>query len=597
MTLRKWFLVSFTALVVAVCIAIPLIPVTAQPIDATSGTGPGGEPTMVVLQSSLGVPMPDGLHVGDEVYLADMSPATRSFFMVGGSNPPRGTSIDLPVRQPDGGLRHVQAQFMPVNFLNGNVLNMATELVGYLLGLLVAALGLLLLWRGQSRAATGVAVWCFGTLIQYVFGVIPLPVPYGNMLNWTGSTLSTLATLIGIYIVADGLTSGARTAKRRRGSQWRFASIVALYTAGVAVFNVHFYLHGDFQVFAAAPWGLKFIVGLHFAGILIPLSILVFSYRRCDPVNQARIRWVLFSLTEYLIYYVLTLTAGRLGLPIFVLNMIATTLLALTFVGFAYAVLRHQLVSLQVVLNRALVYGLVTSLVVGVFAATLSLLEHAALNTETNRTLALFVPLILGMGLNTLKRNVDAYINRIFFRHRHQAEESLAQFARTCAYIENPEKLLDLTADELFRHGAPQALAIYLTEPGKSGATLVRERGDGAYAKHLDIDDLGFLRLRAGDLEVDLHGIASSLGTEGNVYAFAVRGEVLGFIVVGPRPAEAYTSEERRLFALVAHQVAVALHSLRLEEQHRLLKALAEGAFKSLPTAQAKAKELIGTAH
>jgi hypothetical protein len=42
--------------------------------------------------------------------------------------------------------------------------------------------------------------------------------------------------------------------------------------------------------------------------------------------------------------------------------------------------------------------------------------------------------------------------------------------------------------------------------------------------------------------------------------------------------------------------VAVALHALRLEEDHRLLKELAEGAFKSLPTAQAKAKELIGAA-
>ncbi|HEY3858058.1 MAG TPA: GAF domain-containing protein, partial [Gammaproteobacteria bacterium] len=89
-------------------------------------------------------------------------------------------------------------------------------------------------------------------------------------------------------------------------------------------------------------------------------------------------------------------------------------------------------------------------------------------------------------------------------------------------------------------------------------------------------------------------GIASGLGTEGNVYALTIRGQVLGFIVLGARPGEAYTQEERRLFALVAHQVAVALHALRLEEQFRLLQELAEGSFTSLPTAQAKAKELIG---
>ncbi|HEY1773913.1 MAG TPA: hypothetical protein VGH91_12065 [Gammaproteobacteria bacterium] len=595
MSIRKWFLVSFTVLVVAVCLAIPLIPETAQPFDMTLGSS--ATPSLVVLPSSLGVPMPPGLHAGDKVYLSDMSPATRSFFMVGGSNPPRGTSIDLPVRDPDGSVHHVQSQFVPIGFLSGNALNMATQLASYALYLLFAALGLLLLWRGQSRAAYGVALWCFANLLQAVFAVIPLPAPYGNMLNWLGSTLSTLGTLVSLYIVADGLTMGARTPQRRRGSHWRFAFVLVLYAIGVATFNLRFYLHGDFKVFDAISWGLNVIVGLHFAAFLIPLSVLAFSYRRCDPVNQARIRWILFSLVGLLLTYGLALVAGRLGVAISVLNLMATILTAATFVGFAYAVLRHRLVSLQFVLNRALVYGLITSLVVGVFAAMLSFLEHETLNTETNRTLALIVPLLLGLGLNTLKRNVDAYINKIFFRNRHRAEESLAQFARTCAYVEDPDKLLDLTADEVFRHGTPQALAIYITEPGKAGAKLVRERGDAAYAKHLNIDDLGFLRLRAGDLEVDLHGVASGLGTEGNVYAFTVRGQVLGFIVLGARPGEAYSPEERRLFALVAHQVAVALHSLRLEEEHRLLRELAEGAFNSLPMAQAKAKELIRAAN
>jgi hypothetical protein len=411
-----------------------------------------------------------------------------------------------------------------------------------------------------------------------------------------GSTLGTFGTLIGLYIVADGLTMSARSAQRRRGSLRRFSSVLGLYIVGVTAFNAHFFLTGDFKLFDSIPWMLDVIVGLHFAAFLIPLSVLAFSYRRCDPVNQARIRWVVFSLVGLVVTYCLGLVAGRSGLSIAVLNMIGTALTALTFVGFAYAVLKHRLVSLQVVLNRALVYGLITSLVVGVFAATLSLLEHAALNTETNRTLALIVPLLLGMGLNTLKRNVDAYINKLFFRHRHQAEEALAQFARTSAYVEDAEVLLDLTADELFRHGGPQSLAIYLSEPGKAGAKRVRQRGTGDYAAQLSVNDLGLLRLRAGDLELDLHGVASGLGAEGNVYALTIRGQVLGFIVLGPRPAEAYTQEERRVFALVAHQVAVALHALRLEDQYRLLQGLAEGSFTSLPKAQAKAKELIGIA-
>jgi len=40
----------------------------------------------------------------------------------------------------------------------------------------------------------------------------------------------------------------------------------------------------------------------------------------------------------------------------------------------------------------------------------------------------------------------------------------------------------------------------------------------------------------------------------------------------------------------------MALHALRLDAQRKLLEELADGGLTNLPTAQAKAKELIGAA-
>jgi hypothetical protein len=524
---------------------------------------------------------------GDIAYISDMSRETRSYFMVGSLNPPVGTVIDMPVRRADG-LHHIYAKFLPSSFLSGNTTTVTSVLAIYGLTLLMAALGLLLLWRGNSTATLGVAIICLTGVLQTVLSIMPWPMPYSKFIGWASTIVQNLGTIVGLYLVADNLTAAPRSWARRRFSMCVFIAVAVYYLLSVVFYNLNFYLTGNNNGF-----GIYSVIGAHFAGFVIPLSILIFSYRRCDPVNKARIRWMLFSLVGLLAGYTLEVMSPRLQLSVLAITVLGTVIVAAAFVGFAYATLRHRLVSLQFVLNRALVYGLITSLVVGVFAAMLSFLEHEALNTMTNRTLALIVPLLLGMGLNSLKRNVDEYINKIFFRNRHKAEEALAQFARTSAFVENPETLLDLTADELSRHGGCQSLAIYLTEPGKAGAKLMRQRGEGTYPQHLDIDDLGLLRLRAGDLEVDLHGVSSGLGKEGNVFAFSVRGQVLGFIVCGPRPGEAYSPEERKLFALVAHQVAVALHSLRLEEEHRLLKALAEGSFNSLPMAQAKAKELI----
>ena len=587
MTTRIKLLALLTLLCIAALAAMPFVPENVQPFDATGG--PTRE-SLKVLPSSVGLPMPEGLQAGDVFYYADLAPRSRAFFMSNSLNLPAGATMDLVVHRADG-IHRVTVPFGSVEFLNGSTGNRIIEIADYLQTFLATALGLLLLWRGRNRAALGVALWCFTPLIQDVISLIPLLPPYGMILSRLGSTGSAVLTLVGLYIVAMDLAGSALQAEKRRTITWVFVAVVLIYCAGVPYYDIKLYYTAVLE-----PASVTVVRGIHLIGFGIPLVLLVGAYNRATPLHQARIRWVLFSLLGLVGSYLLGTMGGNIDMDPVLINVLGSVLTAASFVGFAYAVLKHQLVSLQFVLNRALVYGLITSLVVGVFAAVLSFLEHAALNTETNRTLALIVPLILGMGLNTLKRNVDAYINKVFFRHRHRAEESLAQFARSSAYAENPETLLNLTADELFRHGNPQSLAIYLTEPGKAGAKLVRQRGKGSYAEHLDIDDLGFLRLRAGDLEVDLHGVASGLGTEGNVYAFTVRGEVLGFIVLGPRPAEAYTQEERRLFALVAHQVAVALHSLKLQEEHRLLKELAQGSFTSLPTAQAKAKELIGAA-
>jgi len=585
MTPRNQLLALLTLLCIAALVAIPFIPEYVQPFDAT--TVPGQPAALKILPSSVGLPMPEGLKAGDTFYFSDVSPRTRSFFMSGSLNAPAGTSMDLVVHRADG-IHEVTAPFGRVPFLSGSTGTRIIEIAGYLLTILVTTLGLVLLWRGRNRAALGVALWCFTSLIENVTSILPLPPPYGLLLSRIGAAASAVLTLVGLYLVAMDLAGSALRPETRRRLTWLFGSVLLAYCIGMLVFDLRLY-----YIAALDLGSINVVRAIHLLGFGIPLLLLIGAYGRATPLNQARIRWVLFSMLGLVATYLLNFLPGNVTVDPVVINIVAIVLSAASFTGFAYAVLKHQLVSLQFVLNRALVYGLITSLVVGVFAALLSFLERTAFNTETNSVAVMVVILLLGMGMNALKRTVDAYINKWFFRHRHRAEESLAQFARTCAYVEDPEKLLDLTADELFRHGTPQALAIYLTEPGKAGAKLVRQRGVGSYANHLDIDDLGFLRLRAGDLEVDLHGIASSLGTEGNVYAFTVRGQVLGFIVLGSRPAEAYTSEERRLFALVAHQVAVALHALRLEEEHRLLRELAEGAFTSLPTVQAKAKELI----
>ncbi|MDE2091127.1 MAG: GAF domain-containing protein, partial [Gammaproteobacteria bacterium] len=153
----------------------------------------------------------------------------------------------------------------------------------------------------------------------------------------------------------------------------------------------------------------------------------------------------------------------------------------------------------------------------------------------------------------------------------------------------------------VFRHSGAQGVALYGSD--HDGYARLRRQGSLEFPGQIAIDDMGFVRLRAGEHEVDLHELGSALGPEGYVFPLGARGTVIGALVCGPRPGEQYTANERKVLAHVAHQVGVALHALqvqesmeRLEAKAKLVDALASGLLPASPEVQAKALELTSLA-
>ncbi|HEV2213285.1 MAG TPA: GAF domain-containing protein, partial [Gammaproteobacteria bacterium] len=338
------------------------------------------------------------------------------------------------------------------------------------------------------------------------------------------------------------------------------------------------------------PPYFRVVVPVHLLAFAIPLGLLVLSYPRTPAADRARVRWVLASMLLFVAAYLAGVFAYRF-LNSLQNNLLITVLTAAAFLGLTYAVLRHRLVSLNLVLNRALVYGVITSLVVGIFAAISSLVEHLAIGRTESTLLQLLVPLTLGVTLSMVKRRLDALVERLFFQRQYRAEAALSRFAGECGFIENPETLLDRTVDEVLDQLAPTGVALYESFDG--GYRRVRLRGNRPFPEQLSVDDPAMVSLRAHLAEADLDDAKGSLGREGLVFPLAVRGALTGALVVGERPAEHYAQNERRLLARVAAQVAGALHALRAKEAEAFVDAVARGALAAAPETRSRARELL----
>ncbi|MHB8425794.1 MAG: GAF domain-containing protein [Gammaproteobacteria bacterium] len=517
-----------------------------------------------------GIPLPTGLKVGDELDLQQSTPVVRAALLPNMNLGP-GLRYTFMVR------RGAQILNVPVTTrelpISGNLhLNIALN-DALFFALLI--LGLLAIWRARNLAAWGLGIFAVVIIVQVGLRNLPLPATWimGSAILAYGIVFPFL--FVGLFLMAYALSAGGL----HRRIKWIFTGVFALFYLLFVAINFISILSFVLFNLALIPSGLAFAISIvSLVGLgAISFVLLVLGYARAGAEQRLRIRWILYSTGLMLLVIVITLTAVLSDNPAYqlVTENIGNFLFLLAVIGYTYAVLSQRLVNVRIVLNRTLVYGVITAIVVGVFAAINSVVEHATLGRGASLLLELIVPLALGIVLGSLRKYVDTYINRWLFRRQYRAEKALNDFARTCGFIEQPERLLDLTAQLVFEHSHAQSVALYERE--SEGYRRVRQLGAAAFPERVEADDLVFVRLRAGDQETDLHEVASVLGRDGYVFPMAVRGRLIGALACGPRPAEQYTVDERQLLLHVSQQAGAALHALRSREHELFVNSVASG--------------------
>ncbi|MGB9430529.1 MAG: GAF domain-containing protein [Gammaproteobacteria bacterium] len=415
-----------------------------------------------------------------------------------------------------------------------------------------------------------------------------LPLPVSGWLDMAGMAVFYSGTLIGLYLLAEDLAWEQVHNKTRRWSRAGFLLLVIIYLFAFVGNDLAFHLGGSW-LFNPAHLNARVIA--HLAAFTVPLGILMSRYRHVEAADRARIRWVLFSGVGIVAAYLVNGSLEDVVLNDVTSDILYSVFSAWAFIGFTYAVLRHRLVAVHVVLNRALVYAIAITVIVAVFGMLESLLENVALGDRASILLELAVPLVLGILFNNLHKRIEQWVEYLFFRRQFRAEAALAQFAKECGFITSARALLDRTIEEVLRHARAPAAAIY--EQTGNGYRRLRQQGTRNYPDKLSLDDPVCVRLRANLAETDLDELGSVLGDEGVVFPVVLRGVVIGALVCASRPGEIYTSKERALLLHAAHEVGASLHAMYVNEARSFLAGVADGTLPSAAKTQAAAQQLV----
>jgi hypothetical protein len=284
--------------------------------------------------------------------------------------------------------------------------------------------------------------------------------------------------------------------------------------------------------------------------------------------ERNRVLWILLSVGPYSLWLIIT---GFIYAKQSVENAISTvSYVAIVSVPIAltYAVLSRKCIDIGYVLNRTLVFGAISAVVIAVFIIVEYALDALLTNVSHTTSFAIGMVIALGLGLSMrlVHRRVERAVDVVFFRKRHEDEAALRQFAREAPFITDIDTLFERTKREIISHAGAKTVETLV----RAGGRYVAEGGDS-----IDENDPAVLTMRASHGPIEIHRCATSL-RGGYAFPMTSRGDVVGILVCGTKSdGQAYAPDESSTLITVAQAVGSALGSL-LDRSDGMGEVLAE---------------------
>ena len=173
-------------------------------------------------------------------------------------------------------------------------------------------------------------------------------------------------------------------------------------------------------------------------GIFSQVWSQVYRYRRVSsPAQRRQTKWVVFGTAlgvagtfPFQVPVDLSLVGGDTPLVLLLLRTGFAISLLLIPLSISVAVLRSHLFDIDVLINRTLVYGALTlTLVVVYFGGVVGLQRLLSPLTESNGLATVASTLAIAALFNPLKRRIQAFIDRGFYRKKYDARKTLEGFS------------------------------------------------------------------------------------------------------------------------------------------------------------------------
>jgi hypothetical protein len=183
---------------------------------------------------------------------------------------------------------------------------------------------------------------------------------------------------------------------------------------------------------------LDFVGGLLFfvddVLVLVSVVSVFLRLRHASGATRLQIKWLAYAAallgTVVIVSVVGDLLFGGLGWWIFLVVLVAFLGLPLSI---GVAVLRYRLYEIDIIINRTLVYGSLTTMLVALYfggvATTQAIIQALTGKEELPQIAIVASTLVIAALFNPLRRRVQNFIDRRFYRRKYDAAKTLEAYS------------------------------------------------------------------------------------------------------------------------------------------------------------------------
>ena len=388
-------------------------------------------------------------------------------------------------------------------------------------------------------------------LFYLFFAIFPLPSPLDRRFPW----LKWVGLLFGVCIVVLGLRTGNPS----------FPRVVA-------------HLAGSRDVLRLSNYALLALGVISLAQNSFMAAVPPEARRKSQVILWGTVAGVLPIVLEHA---VAEFTGYR---PSFWLDTVLVLVLFLYPLSFAYAVVKHRVMEIPVLLRRSARYVLVqrgfivlmfmvAASAIALFTHVFSRLLHA--NTNIGMALSAVFGIVLVWTSAPLVKRGTMHIDRAFFRSAYDSRIILHDLAEKTRTVGDRRQLAVLLERHVSEALHPKTLACYL-ESG-DGRLVAISGTLPATLETLSASEPGLVELArrgkawevpSGSAGAEELTALAPLAPECLVPILGRENNLIGMLVLGQRLSEEpYSGEDKRLLDSVAAHAGIALENIRLAEK------------------------------